>query len=326
MTEPAIIFRALALLKKENVDPLQDSFADMSAISAVVQKMGTGKTAAVILAAAFARKLAAVHGAFWFMQREAPLGLALGFPDVLLSLSPVALAEAALEQGDIGVLDTRLRELDESLNRQPSHDGIRKLSPMIYQELFDPEFVRFVVVDTARVEQALAMSAGQAARELREAIASVITEPAQRTSIEAAWVDPIQNLDDSVALSRQISRAPRAIERFVRMFATVSASAPAAATFWSDKVFDSASLEKGCIFGVFPRETTRPLLDEAGIPRVYFVDAAQLEGRLEGGDLSAEQWRANLRRLSRSKGALAFVRATGPDMAQEAIAPVRFAT
>ncbi|HYD61331.1 MAG TPA: hypothetical protein VEC35_13285 [Noviherbaspirillum sp.] len=320
MIHPPIISQALRLLAKEGADPLQDSFAD---IAPVIQRRA-GKAAAVIGAAMLADRFVAEHGAFWFVQRESPLGVSLGFPDALLSFSPVRLVEAVLEQDDIGALDARERELRESLGKHRSQQGTSKLSPALYQELFDPEFVRFCVVDDARVHRALNMSAGHATREMRSAIAAAVPDLARRALIEAAWLAPFKNLDDSASLCGQIPQASRAIERFVRMFATVSIGTPAAASFWSANVFDGASLENGRIFGVFPRETTRPLIDAVEVPRVYLVDAAQLQRRLEGGRASGEQWRAELCRLSDRTGRLAFFRATGGDLAQEAAAPLKF--
>jgi hypothetical protein len=322
VTEPAIFSQALAILAKEGVDPLKDSFADFAPI---IRKRGAGKTVAVMLAAMFARKLATEHGAFWFIQRDAPLGAALGFPKVFFTFSPVTLTEATLAQGDVGALDTRERELRESLNKYLTPIGAEKLTPALYQELLDPGFVRFIVLDPARVEQALNMPAKHAVQELCEAIDASVSEPARRDSIDAMWLDPLEKLEGQVALREQIARAPRAIERFVHMFATVSASEPAAASFWPGKVFNSTLLEKGRVFGVFPLETTRPLMNEVEIPRVYLVDAEQLRGRLEGSDVSAEQWRAELRLLSHAKGALAFARATVADAAAEAAVTVEFA-
>lgn len=315
MIEPPVFSQSLAILAKEGVDPLKDSFAG---ISPVISKLGTGKAVAVLLAAMFAKKVIDEHGAFWFTQREAPLGAALGFPDVFLTLFPVKLAEAALAVGDVGTLDEHLLELRDSLNRNPAPSSVQKLGPAQYQELLDPELVNFVIVDEDRVKRALALTAGQAVDTLRVAIRMAEVSPQIRDAVTAAWITPMQQLDSLVPLQEQIEESSRAIERFVRMFATKATGAPAAESFWIDKVFNSAELKKDQVFGVFSLDTTRPLISGIETPRIYAVNAAELQGKLDDGDALADKWRAELHKLCDTQGTLAFVRSTIPHAAQEA--------
>src|SRR5690242_11179079 len=67
------------------------------------------------LGALVGAKLAAERGAFWFPQREAEGGAALGFPEVLLEVRPVELAASALADRSVDELHRFVSALSSRL-------------------------------------------------------------------------------------------------------------------------------------------------------------------------------------------------------------------
>src|SRR6516225_546495 len=57
------------------------------------------------LAGIYAARLISQHQAFWFPNREALEGAALGFPEALLVISPFGAVAEALSRGDLPKLD-----------------------------------------------------------------------------------------------------------------------------------------------------------------------------------------------------------------------------
>ncbi len=304
----------------------------------------------ISLAALWSERAMKEHGAFWFPQREAPLGAALGLPDALLALAPVELAQSALEKNNLADLDDRARELRESLARARDEGATaaavrgEQLSAEDYRALFDPAFVHFLAVDEARVAAALAMTTAQARTNLGDAIASAVSDPVKREALEGLWLRPLARLDDARPLADHAPREPRAIEAFVRLFAAHAGTGAADESFWADVVLrraspsevapglvpggDAATAESR-LLGVFRTEAARALVPKlGGRARFYVVDANDLPSLALDDSASrlTEQLRdIATRRLDelaklRGKGALAFRRLTEAELPHEALA------
>lgn len=295
------------------------------------------------LAALWAARASKEHGAFWFPQREAPLGAALGLPDALVALAPVELAQAALDKNRLAELDDRARELRESLSRARDDDATaaavrgEKLGVEDYRALFDPAFVQFLAVDEARVTAALALRVADARALLADAIVSAVSDPVKREALEGLWLRSLVRLDAGASVAEQARREPRAIEAFVRLFAARASTGAADESFWADVVLTAASSVDHApgprLLGVFRPEGARALVPSlGGRARAYLVDARDLQARLAppvgarptalSDDLReiAERRLDELSRL-RDKGALAFRRLTEAELPHEALAP-----
>jgi hypothetical protein len=300
------------------------------------------------LAALLAERLAAAHGSFWFPSREAPFGAAVGFPKTFLALSPYALVVEALRAEGAAALDARQAELAASLSQHgdgAAPDGAR-LSAARYRALLDPEFLLFLVVDRRRLDEALAIPAAAAAEALREAIAAAPLEVTQKEELDDAWVRPLLALDAEQALGAQVARAPRAVERFCRLWAGSACTAPASEAFWADVAFPmvakGAPRDEPRLLGVFPPAAARPLVPQLppnAPARLYAIDAAPLRAPLaalestgrdrpagEAEELLAiararlAELRALLKNLALGPFELAFLRLPEADLPQEALA------
>lgn len=308
-------------------DPLRTPFAEVAPV--VDRLLGAPfdpdnakhKAVALGLAAMLGERLKDEHGAFWFSQREAPFGAAMGFPNLMLVLSPLDLVEAALREEGAAALDRRLDELRESVQRAladiPTGANGARLSGEQYRSLFDPEQVQLLVVDPERVGAAGAMPAASAAELLRDAIAAAAgLDPTVREELVERWVRPLEALDPARPLKEQAEREPRAIERFCRLYGALASTAPAAEAFWADVAFrlllvegtsapetspnargtdgrealaralsslPAQPLQGARLLGMFPLESARPLVPQApGAPaRLYAVDDADLRARLQ---------------------------------------------
>ena len=339
-TTPHIFDQALAHLAAaakqhgvEPFDPLTTTFAELQPLVDKVPHNGL----LVVLGAMLGARTAKEHGAFWFPQREATLGAALGLPDALVAITPLDLVQGALASGDLSELDRREEELRASLAKARADISLPEhLVADDYRALFDPAFVYFLVIDPARVATALALPASQAVALLREAIARAAALPPNvRESLEAVWATPLARLDGAMTLEQHAAAEPRAIESFVRLYAGVASSGAADESFWADGVFGGAEDVAGArLLGVFGTETARPVV--AAIDnraRLYVVDASDLPAQLDVGESTlppellaiAKKRLVELDRLRARAAppfALAFRRLTEAELPHEAAGPM----
>src|SRR5229473_2601842 len=174
------------------------------------------QTIALGLAGMYAARLSKQHQAFWFPNREALEGAALGFPEALLVVSPFGAVAEALSRGDLAKLDAFASEIAASLAQArfsaTGSSALTKLGPDDYQRIFDPSFVQFVAVDPTK------------AKAIWDAnVARIITV--------------LQRLDPARKLREQAEKAPRVFELMTHLFATVDASGLAPEEFWAGVVF-----------------------------------------------------------------------------------------
>jgi hypothetical protein len=199
------------------------------------------------LAGVFAERMAVEHQAFWFPNRDSAEGATLGFPDAVIMLSPFGAVMDSMTQGKLA----RLEELEADLRRTMGQvrfqggapqslggGGAPKLGPQDYQRLFDPGFLQFVVLDSAKAKTAFESKPDALARDIRDALGR--TNPAlpqeARGQFEQQIVGSLQRLDPAHSLAEQMERVPRIAELMGHMFATVGGTGAAPEEFWGEIV------------------------------------------------------------------------------------------
>jgi hypothetical protein len=195
------------------------------------------------LAGIYAARLIQQQNAFWFPNREAVEGAALGFPEALLVVSPFGAVAESLSRGDLAKLDGFAKEIAASLAQarfSAAANGARtKLGPDDYQRIFDPSFVQFVGIDSGKAKTASDASVSQLIADLRDALSRAGARfPSDlRTLLEARLIAVLQRLDPTKKLREQAENAPRVFELMTHLFATASASGLAPEEFWEGVVF-----------------------------------------------------------------------------------------
>ncbi|AFE05428.1 hypothetical protein COCOR_03774 [Corallococcus coralloides DSM 2259] len=203
--------------------------------------------AALGLAGGFALRLISEHQAFWFPNRDSPEGASLGFPEAIIMLSPFGAVMDALAQGKLTRLDDLAADIRRSLGQvkfgtnpaQALGGGQpQRLGPQEYQRLFDPGFLQFIVVDPAKVKQALEAKTDALARDVRDALGRTQPPlpPEARQQFEGQIVTSLQRMEQGKSLADQAERAPRLAELLTHLVATVGGTGSAPEEFWHDVV------------------------------------------------------------------------------------------
>ncbi len=201
------------------------------------------QTVALGLAGMYAARLIEQHQAFWFPNREALEGAALGFPEALLVVSPFGAVAEALSRGDLAKLDAFASEIAASLAQArfsaTGSSALTKLGPDDYQRIFDPSFVQFVAVDPTKAKAVWDANVARLITDLRDALsrAGARFPKEARTLVEARIITVLQRLDPARKLREQAEKAPRVFELMTHLFATVDASGLAPEEFWAGVVF-----------------------------------------------------------------------------------------
>ncbi len=201
------------------------------------------QTVALGLAGMYAARLIQEHQAFWFPNREALEGAALGFPEALLVVSPFGAVAEALSRGDLPKLDAFASEIAASLAQArfsaTGSNTLTKLGPDDYQRIFDPSFVQFVAVDPTKAKTVWDTNVARLITDLRDALsrAGARFPKEARTLVEARIITVLQRLDPARKLREQAEKAPRVFELMTHLFATVDASGLAPEEFWAGIVF-----------------------------------------------------------------------------------------
>lgn len=243
------------------VDLVKDSWNDIE--KTVIKVLGgpfnpnqqEHQVVALGLAAAFGERLHADHQAFWFPYRETPEGASLGFPEALIMLAPFGAIVDALMGGKLERIEEVVKTIRNSL-AQAKFGGAQsmRLGPEDYMRLFDPGFVQLVGVDPAKLKQAWDATPDKTASDVRTAVNRADRLPAEtKKQLEQQLVGAIQRLDAGKPVLASAVKAPRVVETVGLLFATTTATGPAAEEFWGEMVMP-------LLFTGAP--TTFPPLDE----------------------------------------------------------------
>jgi hypothetical protein len=194
------------------------------------------------IAGALGARLAAEHQAFWFLNRDAPEGATLGFPDAIIMLSPFGMAMDALAQGKLAKLEDLAADIRRSLAQvrfgagaNPAAAlGQQKLGPADYQRLFDPGFLQFVVLEPTKAKTALESRPDSLMRDLRDALGRT-NPPLQkeaREQFEGQILMALQRMDPAKTLAEQVDRSLRIAELMAHVSATTGNTSAALQEFW----------------------------------------------------------------------------------------------
>lgn len=261
------------------------------------------KALALGLAAWMGIKLQEALGAFWFPNREAPWGWAVGLPQAVVAVSPWELVQDALRQGKLRVLDERCAELLGSVQRvgAKTDDHGPRLDAESYRKLFDPGFVRFVRLEAAAIPTVLTSTPPALAKLPSKTVMSV-----------EEWY---RSLPSDAPMSTHVMHAPGRVEQAVMMLGAVGTTGPAAEEFWADVVLrllrwrpasgadaGDTTLESVVasigppqeprLLGWFAPETVKPCVEKATPARLLSVDPADL--RTTFASLGPDELRAQL--------------------------------
>jgi hypothetical protein len=180
-------------------------------------------------------------GAFWFPNREALEGAALGFPDALMVLAPFGAAVDALARGNLALLDEMEKDVRRSISQvrfSAIQPGVTKLTPADYQRLFDPGFIQFVAVNPAKAKESWERTPPQLAREIRDGLSrmpnSVPTEV--RKQLETQLTGALDRLQPQNKLGNQTERVSRLSELIAHLFASTEVSGSAPEELWTEVI------------------------------------------------------------------------------------------
>ncbi len=181
------------------------------------------------------------QGAFWFPNREALEGAALGFPDALMVLAPFGAAVDALSRGNLTLLDEMERDVRRSISQirfSAIQAGVTKLTPADYQRLFDPGFIQFVAVSPAKAKESWDRTPPQLAREIRDGLGRMPnTIPADvRKQLETQLTGALDRLQPQNKLSNQTERVSRLSELIAHLFASTEVSGSAPEELWTEVI------------------------------------------------------------------------------------------
>ncbi|MGQ0505568.1 MAG: hypothetical protein ACT4TC_09630, partial [Myxococcaceae bacterium] len=235
---------AIQQVDKKGIDAIKTPWSEVE--TSVVKLLGGGfrlaqpehQVIALGLAGMLGERLNAELKAFWFPQRDALEGAAMGFPDALIMLSPFGAVTDALSSAKLSKLDGVVKEIRGALAKVKFSVNASQaaLSPVDYQRLFDPGFIQIASVNPTKLTQAFNMTPDQLGREIRDALGRGGQQlpPEIRQQLEGQLVGSLARLEAGKPLALQIERAPRVAELVGHLFGTQSGTGSAPEEFWSD--------------------------------------------------------------------------------------------
>lgn len=226
------------------------------------------------VAGAFAERLGADHGAFWFLNRESPEGASLGFPDALIVLSPFGEVMNAFLQKKLARLDevaAGIRRMLGEARFGAGAAGAPKLGPQEYQRLIDPGFMQFLAMDPAKTKKAFDSKPDALAREIRDALGRSQMPPEARQQFEGQVVTALQQMDATKSLGEQVEMAPRIVELMAHLFGTVASTGAAQNEFWGHLILPLLFIGSPTSFPPVDEEETQAFTQGVA-PLELFVD------------------------------------------------------
>ncbi len=242
------VVQALSQAENKPIDPLTTPWPEVE--KGVIKLLGgpfrmdvqEHQFVALGLSAMLGLRLSAEVGAFWFLNREAPDGATLGFPEALVVLSPFGAVMDALAQSNLGRLDQVTKEIRESIARVkfsagPAQLGAQRLTADDYQRLFDPGFVQLVLLDPKKLASGIEEPAGKVVRELRDALSRASLPPEAKAQFEGQLVKSLERLEPTQKVIDQVEKAPRLVELLGTLFGAVHSTGAASEELWTEMVF-----------------------------------------------------------------------------------------
>jgi hypothetical protein len=286
-THPAVAqlreaFRAVEL---GDVDPMT---APWSTVEAGIARMLGGPftpdsqehaTIATLVAATFGERIRRDLAGFWFPNRAAPGGVAIGFAEAPMMLSPLELVLQALARARLSMLEDVTKDLGGTLARARAEATLGAgsappaLGPEDYRRMFDPGFVQFACVDMAKVRAVLARSPAEAARDVEDALSRLpAAVPAQvRASMRDQIAGALKSIPGDEPLSAHAGPALPLVELLVLLGAAVETTRFAPAELWQHLLLPLLHIGPATSFPPLDDEEREALRDGAD-PLLLYVD------------------------------------------------------
>src|SRR5258706_4426635 len=171
MTETAVhpavsqFRQALGGVERGELDPMTSSWSELE--PAVARLLGgpfaperdEHRAVAMLIAGTFGERVRRDLAGFWFPNRGALDGAAMGFPAAVIMFSPLEIALQGLQRARLQILDEVFENLGATVARATAEARPgASLGPDDYRRLFDPGFVQLACVDLTKVRAALARS------------------------------------------------------------------------------------------------------------------------------------------------------------------------
>ena len=275
--------QALRAVEQRDIDPLT---APWTEIEGGVAKMLGGAfapnkpehgTVALLVGAAFGERICRDLGGFWFQNRGAPDGVAIGFPEVTVMFSPLEVVVQALARAQLSMLDDIAKDLAQTLSRARAETMLRpgapRLGPDDYRRMFDPGFVQLACVDVAKLRSTLAKTPPEAARDIEDALGRMpsAVPPAVRASMRNQIVGALGELPPTGPLSERVAAAPPLVELLALLGGALESTRFAPAELWQHVLLP--------LLHIGPAETFPPLdeddraaLRDGADPLVVYVE------------------------------------------------------
>jgi hypothetical protein len=190
------------------------------------------------LSALLGERLAKELNGFWFLSRESPEGVALGFPDALVMLSPFGAVLESLASANLPRLEDVMKDIRTALAQAKfSGAGAARLTPMDYQTLFDPGYLQLLAIDPAKVEAAMKLPPDRLAIDIREALTRTQLPDNAKKQVENQLVAALGRLERGKPMVEQVARAPRLAELVTHLFGASAQSGSAPEELWTDVAF-----------------------------------------------------------------------------------------
>lgn len=197
---------------------------------------------AFALAYLLGERLAEADGGFWFPNRDTPENAMIGFPEAILTVSPLGAALDALRKANLPGLDQIAQEIHRSIATvkfSPGAGGGARLQPEDYVRLFDPGFLQFAALDANKLKTAWDSKPDRLAADLRDALGRISDKEMPKDAkaqFEGQIVGSLRRLDPNKPLIEQTLAAPRIVELIAHLFATSQATGSAPAEFWDEVI------------------------------------------------------------------------------------------
>jgi hypothetical protein len=274
--------KALQAAEGVELDPLTARWPDIE--KAVIKLLGGSfdprsqahQNLAFMVASALAERLRRDLGAFWFRNRSAPQGAALGFPPGVVVFSPFGAAMQALSRAKLGMLDDAANELRTVLAqaRAKAPAGSNELGPEDYQRLFDPGFVQFVRLEPAGLESLVTATPAALSRELDDAFGRMSREvPAEvREPLRQQIGGALKQLEAGKPIAGQVARAQQLMELLALVKGGAEGSGFAPVELWEDVLVPLLHIGAATTFPAIG-EDEREAWKGAPEPLLVYVDA-----------------------------------------------------
>lgn len=234
-------------------------------------------TIATLVAATFGERIRRDLSGFWFPNRAAPGGVAIGFAEAPMMLSPLELVLQALSRARLSMLDDVTEDLGGTLSRARAETALGgappALGPEDYRRMFDPGFVQFACLDMAKVKSGLARTTEEAARDVEDALGRMpnAVPPQVRASMKDQIAGALKSIPGNEPLSAHAGQALPLVELMALLGAAVETTRFAPAELWQHLLLPLLHIGPAEKFPPFDDEEREALRDGAD-PLLLYVD------------------------------------------------------